>query len=409
MLHKCNKEEEIRGPNRSEAPSIGGPDEAYMKDIVALHRAEFEEYPQIVATAPGVAKLLGEQTPSAEGLVLAAAISFDVSVGISERRDSSLRFFAADLGERKRTGVATLKFKKEDRWANFPKAVLERFGRLGSATRGLNITIAGEVPMGLGFASSSALLLATTMALKSHFGVTLRNEEVADFACKSESEFFGIQGRVDDFLISGCSTPHAATIVDLRNARRHSLPFFDGDWAVVLTDSKVPRLSVVNEDSQRDASVRQVLAILDPSGRKSLRDFAPEEIEELMGQLPESVRRRALHLSEEHRRVKEAEEALVSGDRVAFGKILARSHTSLRNLYEVSCPEIDWLQKRAMETEGILCSRLTGSGFGGCTVSIMKRDAVDEYRRRLDEYERIFGFRPTVHETGLEGSMRVID
>lgn len=380
-----------------------------MKDIVALHRAEFEEYPQIVATAPGVVKLLGEQTPSAEGLVLAGALSFDVSVAVSERRDSSLRFFAADLGERKRTGAASLKFKKEDRWANYPKAVLERFARQGSASKGLNLTIAGEVPTGLGFASSASLLLATTMALRSYFGLSLRNEEVADFAWKAESEFFGVPGRIDDFLVAACSTPHAATIVDLRNARRHSLPFFDGDWAVILTDSKVPRLSLANEESQRDASVKQALTLLDPSGRKSLRDFAPEEIEELMGQLPESVRRRALHLCEEHRRVKEAEAALAEGDEASFGKILSRSHASLRNLYEVSCPEVDWLQKRAMETEGILCSRLTGSGFGGCTVSIMKAESVEEYRRKLDEYERIFGFRPAIYETGLEGSMRVVD
>lgn len=380
-----------------------------MKDIVALHRAEFEEYPQIVATAPGVAKLLGDQTPSAEGLVLATAISFDVSVAISERKDSSLRFFASDLGERKRTSVTVVKYKKEDRWANFPKAILDRFGRSGSLTKGLNVTIAGEVPTGLGFASSSALLLAMTMAMKSYFGLAMRNEEVADFAWRAESEFFGQAGRIDDFLISACSTPHAATIVDLRNARRHSLPFFDGDWVAVLTDSKVPRLSVANEEAQRDASAKQALALLDPSGRRSIRDFSPEEIEELMGQLPESVRRRALHLSEEHRRVKEAEQALVEGDQASFGRILSRSHTSLRNLYEVSCPEIDWLQKRAMETEGILCSRLTGPGFGGCTVSIMKREAVDEYRHRLEEYERIFGFRPLVHETGLEGTMRVID
>lgn len=380
-----------------------------MKDIVALHRAEFEEYPQIVATAPGVAKLLGEQTPSAQGLVLAVAISFDVSIAISERRDSSLRFFAADLGERKRTGSAALKFKKEDRWANYPKAVLERLARQGSATKGLNITIAGEVPIGLGFASSAALLLATTIALKAYFGLSLKNDEMAEFAWKAESEFFGTQSRIDDFLVSACSTAHAATIVDLRNSRRHSLPFFDGDWTVVLTDSKVPRLSVDNEEAQRDQSVKQALALLDPSGRKTIRDFEPEEIEDLMGQLPESVRRRALHLSEEFRRVKEAEDALVSGDQLAFGKILGRSHASLRNLYEVSCPEIDWLQKRAMESEGILSSRMTGPGFGGCTVSILKSEAVEDYRRRLEEYERIFGFRPLVYETGLEGSMRVID
>jgi galactokinase len=380
-----------------------------MKDIFALHRAEFEEEPDSVATAPGIVKLLGEQTPGAEGLVLAAALSFEVRVAVSERRDSSLRFFAADLGERKRTTLGNLKFKREDRWANYLKAIIDAFARGGNPPRGMNITITGDVPIGLGFASSTALMLSTAMALKGLFGLSSRNEELADFALKAEMEFFGTPGRIDDFLAEACATPNAVTIVDLRSGRRRSLPFFDGDWAVVLTDSKVPRLSLEAESSQREASAKQALLILDPSGKKNLRDFSSEEIEELMGQLPESVRRRALHLSEEHRRVLEAEQALADGDSAAFAKVLSRSHASLRNLYEVSCPEIDWLQKRAMEIDGVLCSRLTGAGFGGCTVSIMDKSRVEEYRKRLEEYERIFGFRPTIHETGIEGTMRAVE
>ena len=380
-----------------------------MKDIFALHRAEFEEDPDSVATAPGIVKLLGEQTPGAEGLVLAAALSFEVRVAISERRDSSLRFFAADLGERKRTSTGNLKFKREDRWANYLKAIIDGFARNGGLPRGLNLTISGDIPIGLGFASSTALMLATSMALKGIYGVSLRNEELAEFARKAELDFFGSPGRIDDFLAAACATPNAVTIVDLRSGRRRSLPFFDGDWALVLTDSKVPRLSLEAEASQREESAKQALTILDPSGKKSIRDFSPAEIEELMGQLPESVRRRALHLSEEHRRVLEAEQALADGDSLSFAKILTRSHTSLRNLYEVSCPEIDWLQKRAMEIDGVLCSRLTGAGFGGCTATIMARSSVDEYRKRLEEYERIFGFRPTIHETGIEGSLRILE
>lgn len=380
-----------------------------MKDIAALHRAEFEEDAEVIASAPGVVKLLGEQTPGAEGLVLAAALTLDLQVAVSSRKDSSLRFHAADLGERKRTTIGNVKFKKEDRWANYPKAIFDAFMKAGVPARGLNFTIAGDIPMGLGFASSTALLLATSVALKTLFALSYRNEDVADFARRAEADFFGAPGRVDDLLAAACAMPNTVTIVDLRVARRRSLPFFDGDWVVVLTDSKVPRLSLVSEAAQREASVKQALAILDPSGKRNIRDFPPAEIEDLMGQLPESVRRRALHLAEEHRRVLDAEQALAEGDSVTFSRLLSRSHASLRNLYEVSCPEIDWLQKRAIETEGVLCSRLTGAGFGGCTVSIMTRESLVEYRAKVEEYERIFGFRPSIMETGMEGAMRILE
>jgi galactokinase len=380
-----------------------------MKDIEALHRAEFEEDPELIATSPGVVKLLGEQTPGAEGLVLAAAISLEVCVAVSERRDSSLRFFAADLGERKRTSIGNLKFKREDRWANYPKAIIDAFSRRCNSFRGFNITIAGEIPLGLGFASSAALLLATTMAFKGIFKISMKNEEVADMARRAEAEFLAMAPRLDDFLTAAHATPNAVTIVDLRTGRRRSLPFFDGDWSVILTDSKVPRFSLEAEACQREEDAKKALQLLDPSGRKRIRDFPPEEIDNLMGQLPESVRRRALHLAEEHQRVLEAEQALADGDAATFGKVLARSHHSLRNLYEVSCPEIDWLQKRASEIDGVLCSRLTGAGFGGCTASIMSTDSVAEYKKRLDEYERIFGFRASLYETGIDGAMRVLD
>ncbi|HRZ65894.1 MAG TPA: galactokinase, partial [Spirochaetia bacterium] len=98
----------------------------------------------------------------------------------------------------------------------------------------------------------------------------------------------------------------------------------------------------------------------------------------------------------------------VKGDAAAFGRTVNKSHSSLRNLYEVSCPEIDWLAKRATEIDGVLCSRLTGKGFGGCTLSVMSEAALAEYRKRLEDYERIFGFRPVVYETRIAGGLRVV-
>jgi galactokinase len=379
-----------------------------MKDIVALHRAEYENPPEIVAAAPGVVKMLGEQTEAADGLVLAAALSFDVRVAVSSRRDSSLRFFSADLGERKRTSLGNLKFKREDRWANYTKAVLDSLFKEGVAPRGLNFTISGDIPMGIGLASSTSLCMASLLALKELFGLALKPDELVEISRRAELEFFGKASPLYDSMTSALSTSNSISIVDLKNGRRRALPFFDGDYVFVLTDSKVPRMSVDTELRQREEDCKRCLALMGKSSKKTLRDLSPEEIDELMGVLPESVRRRCLHVVEEYLRVLEAEDALAKGDALGFGRVLNKSHASLRNLYEVSCPEVDWLAKRATEIEGVLCSRLTGKGFGGCTVSIMSRDALVEYRKRLEDYERIFGFRAVIYEAEIAGGSRII-
>jgi galactokinase len=379
-----------------------------MKDIAALHRAEYDAPPDIVAAAPAVVKFLGEHTEGSDGLVLAAAISFEIRVAVSLRRDASLRFFAADLGERKRTSLSNLKFKREDRWANYPKGVLDLFFKEGSPPKGVNFTLTGDIPVGLGLASSAALGLSSALALRDLFGLSQKGEELAEMARKAEEEFLGRPVPLYDHLSAIAPGGGTASIVDLRTGRRRAVPFLDDEYLVVLTDSKVPRLNVDAELRQRSEDSRKCLALLARGGAKTLRDFRAEEVDELMGQLPESVRRRGLHVVEEMARVAEAEEALVKGDPLAFGRTLNKSHTSLRNLYEVSCPEIDWLAKRAGEIEGILCSRLTGKGFGGCTVSVMRESSLPEYRKKLEDYERIFGFRPTIHEARVAGGLHIV-
>jgi len=128
-----------------------------------------------------------------------------------------------------------------------------------------------------------------------------------------------------------------------------------------------------------------------------------------MGTIPESTRKKCLHVVEENQRVLEAEEALRKKDLVTFGKLMNRSHESLRDLYEVSCPELDWLVKRAWETEGVYGSRLTGAGFGGCTVTLIEEDAIPLYREHIVAYERIFGFRPEIYVSKPSGGARIVD
>jgi len=385
------------------------PREGLMKDIFAIHQAEYESPPLRAASASAVVKLLGEHTASSEGLVLAAAISFDMKIAVSLRKDSSIRFFAADLGERKRSSVSSLKYKREDRWANHVKSIYDYMGKLYDFQgKGLNVTISGNIPPGLGLGISAAINTATALALNALFEIDLRNEEVSELACKAQSVFFEKPVPIFDYLAMTSPGNRSLSIIDTRTAKRRAVQFLDPSWNLILTDSRVPRGSTEAELKQRAEDSARCLHYLAPRGGRTLRDIKMSELDDLMGILPESVRRRCIHIVEETSRVIEIEDALSRQDAAAFGRIINKSHASLRNHYEISCPEVDWLVKRSQELDGVLCSRMTGPGFGGCIVSVMKTEALDEYRKRLEEYERIFGFKAQLYETTINGGMRLI-
>jgi galactokinase len=380
-----------------------------MKDIFAVHLTEYESPPACVALAPATVKLLGEHTASGDGIVLAAAISYEMKVAISQRKDSSMRFFASDLGERKRASTGTLKYKREDRWANHVKSIYDYFSKLYDFQgKGINVTISGNVPQGLGLGISAAINMATALSLKSLFGLSIRNEELAELSCKAQSIFMEKPVPIYDYLAGIAPGIRSLSIVDMRIPRRRAVQFLDETWNLVLTDSRVPRVSAEAELKQRIDDCRKCLQYVAPRGGKTLRDLRMSDLDDLMGVLPESVRRRCIHLVEETSRVLEAEETLAKQDAAAFGRIMNKSHSSLRNHYEISCPEVDWLVKRSLEIDGILCSRMTGPGFGGCIISVMKTDALEEYKKRLEEYERIFGFKAQIYETSINGGMRVV-
>ena len=379
-----------------------------MKDITELHSQEFDAVPEVIASAPGTLRFLGEHTEDSEGIVLSIAISQRVAVAVSPRRDASLRFFAADLNERKRTSLSNLKYKREDRWANLPKGILAALFEQGTPAQGFNVTVSGDVPQGIGLGSSAAFVVASAAAFSAALGRNTGNESIVELSRTAEADFCGREFGPAEHVVPVVSRPGTAVSVDARNGRPRLVPFDIGDYVALITDSRVPRFSVDPELKQRGDDCKQCLHHL---GHRhpgnTLRDYTPGDLDELMGELPESVRRRCLFILEEVRRVSEAEDLLARGDLAGFGRVVSKSQTGLRNLLEVSCPEIDWLVKRSSEIEGTLCSRLTGKGFGGCTISIMSRSAVDDYKSRLEDYERIFGFKAAVYETEVSGGIEL--
>jgi len=399
-----------------------------MMDIGLIHRQEYEikddrstsglsgsasgfsgSEPVVIAEAPGRIHYLGEHGESGAGLFLSSAIDRYIRVAVSMRKDNSLRFYAADLGERKRTTLVNLKYKREDRWANYIKVAVHLFAGMGYPVKGLNFTIAGDIPQQVGLASSSAIEAAAVTALRGFFQANITDKELLSRLNSSRIQFFGANDNPVDYLIAFSAKKDQFLVIDEANQEIRRIKSPMGKYKLLIMDSRVPRMGTEEELKQRQEDIKTGLELL--SNKKpgaSFRDFVAADLVESMGNLPEEIRRRCLHVVQEMRRVNDAEDSLKRTDLPSFTKIISHSHESLRDLYEVSCPEIDWLVKRALEIDGVLASRMTGQGFGGCTYTFIREDVVEEYKKRLEDYERIFGFHPVIYEMKLATGCRLV-
>lgn len=366
-----------------------------MDDLICSHLEEYGQGPNIIAQAPGRVNLIGEHTDYNEGFVLPMAIDYYVRVALSRRKDQHLRFFSADFKDRKRTSLSNLRYKKEDRWANYPKGIISVLLNRGYDIGGLSFTVMGNIPIAVGLSSSAALEVATAYAVQKLLGVEISGPELARLAQDAENSFVGVQCGIMDQFVSRMAQAGSAMFIDTRSMEYRHIPINLQTVKILITNSSVPRNLVDSEYNQRRAECEKCVSLLSArkSGR-SLRDYNAADLRDSMGLIPETTRKRCLHVVEENERVREAEGALKKNDIVSFGKLMNRSHESLRDQYEASCPELDWLVKRAWETEGVYGSRMTGAGFGGCTVTLIEEKAIPKYEARLEAYEKIFSFKP---------------
>jgi galactokinase len=280
---------------------------------------------------------------------------------------------------------------------------------MGYPVKGLNFTIAGDIPQQIGLASSSAMEIAATMALKGFFKVAINEKDLLNRLVMSKNLFFSgnfnpvdylviLQAKQDQFLLADEAT---------LEVKRIKSPL--SKYKLLIMDSRVPRMGVEEELEQRAEDIKKGLELLSRKKQgASFRDYVSSDLVESMGNLPEELRRRSMHVIRELRRVGDAEDVLRKGDLASLGKLFYHSHESLRDLYEVSCPEIDWLVKRAQELEGALGSRMTGQGFGGCTYTFIKESSINDYKKKLEDYERIFGFHPVIYEIRLATGARIV-
>ena len=335
--------------------------------------------------APGRVNLIGEHTDYNGGHVFPCALTLGTYAVVRNRTDRKLRFYSMNFS---RLGVINTSLddfvpSKEAGWTNYPKGVMWAFEKRGyKMTHGLDILIYGNIPNGSGLSSSASLEVLTGVMLKDTFGFDqVSMVDIALIGQDGENNYNGCNCGIMDQFASAMGKKDNAIFLDTNTLEYEYAPVVLQDASIVITNSKVKHSLVNSAYNDRrnecETALKELQQVVDI---KDLGELTEEEFEQYKGAIKSPVCvQRAKHAVYENRRAIRAVEALKKNDVELFGKLMNQSHVSLRDDYAVSCEEIDLLVDMAWNIPGVIGSRITGGGFGGCTVSIVKKDAVDNF------------------------------
>lgn len=351
------------------------------------------------ALAPGRVNLLGDHTDYNDGFVLPMTVDRAVYWALRRRDDATVRLYSVNFDGAVDYPLARHPKMLAGEWSSYAGGVIEELRRRGLVDGGFEGVVYGDVPLGGGLSSSAALEVATAVALQRLFGFPLEPVEAARLCQHVEHVYAGVQCGIMDQFASRLGRRDHALRLDCRTLDYEHIPLALEEIRVVIVNSGVKRALTGSKYNERRAECRHGVEHFrqyDPAVT-ALRDVSPELLERHAHELPEAVGRRCRHVVAENQRVAEAAALLRDGHFDAFGQLMNDSHASLRDLYEVSCPELDALVEIAQGSEGVLGARMTGAGFGGCTVHLVRRDAVAALEERLRrEYPRRCGLEPAV-------------
>ncbi|HEY2846213.1 MAG TPA: galactokinase [Pyrinomonadaceae bacterium] len=351
--------------------------------------------------SPGRVNLIGEHTDYNDGFVLPFALDRDCVTVAALTDDDTITARALDLDESISFKFSDEPQKQTGEWRDYVEGVIRLLAQRHRIDRGVDLVFSSNVPMGGGLSSSAALLTSVGLAYLTLAGVEYEGEELALIAQQAEHEFVGIRSGIMDQFTAVFGKKDHAMLLDCRSREieQKLLNTLDGARFIVC-DSKVEHSLASSEYNQRRAQCELGVKILrrELGNIDALRDVTPEEIRSFREELPEVVYRRCKHVVTENQRVLAAAQALESGNAERFGELMLASHQSLRFDYQVSCPELDLLVDAAKEIDGVYGARMTGGGFGGCTVSLIREDVEPVFRKVVAEiYQGTFDIKPDIY------------
>jgi len=367
------------------------------RDLAVEFAYRFGRVPR-VSRAPGRVNLIGEHTDYNDGFVMPAALEFATLTAASPRPDRRLRVYSMIMDETREFDLDSPPRAGNSDWSDYVVGVALMLEKSGRRLSGADLVIFTDVPIGSGLSSSAALEVSSAHALITAAGLPFDAIETAKLCQRAENDFVGMRCGVMDQYISCCGVAGHALLIDCRSLGSRNVAIAPNLRLLVANSSVRHQHAGGEYNARREAceeGVRLLSRHLGPI--KALRDVTPEQLSAQRRKLPDLIYRRCRHIVTENARVLEAERALNAGDFLACGRAMNASHVSMRDDFEITCPEIDALVGLAQAVDGVYGSRMTGGGFGGCTVSLVEADAVDRVSQVL-----IDGYRVA---TGLEAEI----
>jgi galactokinase len=366
---------------------------------LAQHFKDLFGSPPRIFCAPGRVNLLGEHTDYNDGFVMPCAIGFSTRVAISSRQDRKLVIRSEEFSEQFEFDLDNLPARGKGVWSDYVLGVAVMLRQIGHPTPGASLLVRGEVPIGAGLSSSAAIEVASALALMSLNGAALPLPEVAKLCQKAENVFIGARVGIMDQFVSCLGKAGHALLLDCRSLEFKLIPI-PQNVRLVICNTMVKHDHANGAYNRRREECDEGVKLLSrwyPKIR-ALRDVSVEQLVQHKAEIPETIYKRCLHVVSENQRVLEGGKYLTDGDVEQFGALMQQSHCSLRDLYEVSCRELDVMAEIARSLKGYCGGRMTGGGFGGCTVNIVRAADAETFAKQISErYQAEIGIKPDVY------------
>ncbi|HET7627610.1 MAG TPA: galactokinase [Bacillales bacterium] len=352
--------------------------------------------------APGRVNLIGEHTDYNGGWVLPAALTIGTILVVRPRRDGEFHLVSENFpGRPVHFDVDHLDFDRNDPWGNYPKGIMKELIAEGLKLEGADLYYNGNIPNGAGLSSSASIGMVTALALSELAGHKLPVEELAFICQRMENGFIGVNTGIMDQFAVGFGRKDHAIFLNCRTLKKEEVPLDLGDYKIVITNTNKRRGLADSKYNERRSECETGLTALQriEPGLNTLSDLSVADFERLESRIEdETVRRRVRHVVKENDRVVRATRLLQNKDLRGFGELMEQSHVSLRDDYEVTGRELDVLFDAQRQAEGCIGTRMTGAGFGGCTVSLVAADEIESFKTRVAAiYERETGLEPSFY------------
>jgi galactokinase len=368
----------------------------------------FEEihnsHPEVASSAPGRINIIGEHTDYNQGYVLPAAINLRNYFLLSKRADEKVCLWTENFKKIELFSLQKISFSEQNKWINYVKGIFHTLQEEGFDLRGINGLIWGDIPLEAGLSSSAALEVSIIQGLNILFKLGLGPQRMAELARKAENDFVGVQCGIMDQFVSFFGEKNKAVFLDCESLEYELVPvrLEREDLRIFVFESGVRRKLGSSEYNKRRQESFQALEYLKKYGVKGYKQVTLSLLEERKGDMGETLFKRVRHVTSENERVKKAVEAFRKDDFRLLGELIFLSHQSLRDDYEVSCPELDLLYESAREFPGCFGARLTGAGFGGSGIALVKDEGIAAFRKKLLEGARKRKFpRPEFYEVEI--------